>query len=150
MESHKISTAYQPQTNGQAELANREIKHILVKTVNLNRKDWSLQLTDALWAYRTTFKTILGVTPLSDPTRLADPNRFWDARLILFIYFSFVFFLFFFCKSVATRILGPTQRTDLNRSPVYSYRFHLFYQKIYLCHFVLGFSITQKGFQLRT
>ena len=40
--AHKVSTAYHPQTNGQAELANREIKHILEKMVTSNRKDWSL------------------------------------------------------------------------------------------------------------
>ena len=61
--THKVSTAYHPQTNGQAELANREIKNILEKTVNPNRKDWSDRLTDALWAYRTAYKTVLGMSP---------------------------------------------------------------------------------------
>ena len=50
---HKISTAYHPQTNVQSELVKREIKQILEKMVNPDRKDWSLQLSDALWAYRT-------------------------------------------------------------------------------------------------
>ncbi|KAL4334846.1 hypothetical protein GQ457_07G006090 [Hibiscus cannabinus] len=52
--NHKLSTAYHPQTNGQAEVSNREIKLILEKVVNPNRKDWSLRLDDALWEYRTT------------------------------------------------------------------------------------------------
>ena len=40
--THKVSTEYHPQTNGQSELANREIKHILEKTVASNCKDWLL------------------------------------------------------------------------------------------------------------
>ena len=46
--THKVSTAYHPQTKGQAELANRKIKHILEKIVAPNHKDWSLRLTEAL------------------------------------------------------------------------------------------------------
>ncbi|XP_027357496.1 uncharacterized protein LOC113866898 [Abrus precatorius] len=41
---HNISTPYHPQTNGQAEISNQEIKQILEKTVQPNRKDWSLRL----------------------------------------------------------------------------------------------------------
>ena len=60
---HRIATPYHPQTSGQVEVSNREIKQILEKTVATSRKDWSSKLNDALWAYRTAFKTPIGTTP---------------------------------------------------------------------------------------
>ena len=33
------------------------------KMVDRSRKDWSMKVDNALWAYRTSYKTILGTTP---------------------------------------------------------------------------------------
>ena len=60
---HRTSLAYHPQANGQAKVSNREIKSIMEKTGNSSRKDWSKKIDDALWAYRTTFKTPLVMSP---------------------------------------------------------------------------------------
>lgn len=47
----------------QAKLSNREIKRVLEKVVNLNRKDWSTRLNDSLWAYRIAYETPLNMSP---------------------------------------------------------------------------------------
>ncbi|GJV79042.1 putative nucleotidyltransferase, ribonuclease H [Tanacetum coccineum] len=61
--THKLSTAYLPQSNGQTEVTNRAIKRILERSVGYNPKDWLKKLNDALWAFKTAFKTPTGCTP---------------------------------------------------------------------------------------
>ncbi|GJU90749.1 reverse transcriptase domain-containing protein [Tanacetum coccineum] len=61
--THRLATAYHPQTSGQVEVSNRGLKRILERTVGENRASWSDKLDDALWAFRTAFKTPIGCTP---------------------------------------------------------------------------------------
>ena len=46
---HMMGLSYHPQSNGQAEISNREVKKIMEKTMNTSRKDWSIKLEDALY-----------------------------------------------------------------------------------------------------
>nr|GEU66793.1 reverse transcriptase domain-containing protein [Tanacetum cinerariifolium] len=58
--THRLATAYHPQTSGQVEVSNRGLKCILERTVGENRASWSEKLEDALWAFRTAYKTPIG------------------------------------------------------------------------------------------
>nr|GEU30310.1 reverse transcriptase domain-containing protein [Tanacetum cinerariifolium] len=62
--THRLSTAYHPQTSGQVEVSNRGLKRILERTIGENQASWSDKLDDALWAFHTAFKTPIGNVPL--------------------------------------------------------------------------------------
>ena len=62
---HVMGLAYHLQLNGKEEISNMEIKNILEKIsiVNTSKKDWSVKLDDALWDYRTTYKSPIEMSP---------------------------------------------------------------------------------------
>ncbi|GJX92617.1 reverse transcriptase domain-containing protein [Tanacetum coccineum] len=61
--NHHFSTSYHPQTSSQVKNTIRALKRILEKTVKDNHAIWSRKLDDALWVFRTSYKTPTGTTP---------------------------------------------------------------------------------------
>ncbi|GKC65960.1 reverse transcriptase domain-containing protein [Tanacetum coccineum] len=49
--------------SSQVEVSNRGLKRILERTVGEHRARWADKLDDALWAFRTAYKTQIGCTP---------------------------------------------------------------------------------------
>nr|GEW26395.1 reverse transcriptase domain-containing protein [Tanacetum cinerariifolium] len=69
-----FSNPVSPQTSGQVEASNRGLKRILEREVGENRASESDKLDDALWAFRTAYKTPIGCTPLdSDFSKISRP-----------------------------------------------------------------------------
>nr|GEX10037.1 reverse transcriptase domain-containing protein [Tanacetum cinerariifolium] len=61
--THRLSTAYHPQTSRKVEVSNRGLKRILERTIGENRASWSDKIDDPLWAFGTAYKTPIGCTP---------------------------------------------------------------------------------------
>ncbi|GJX12026.1 reverse transcriptase domain-containing protein [Tanacetum coccineum] len=57
------SRSEMPQNNIQTQVTNIAIKRILKRSIGYNPKNWSEKLDDALWAFRTAYKTPIGCTP---------------------------------------------------------------------------------------
>nr|GEX96120.1 reverse transcriptase domain-containing protein [Tanacetum cinerariifolium] len=57
-----FSNPVSPSKNGQVEVSNRGLNRILERTVGENRASWSDKLDDALWLFRTAYKTPIWCT----------------------------------------------------------------------------------------
>nr|GEX12895.1 reverse transcriptase domain-containing protein [Tanacetum cinerariifolium] len=55
--THRLATSYHPQTSSQVEVSNRGLKRNLERAIGENRASWPDKLDDALWAFRTAYKT---------------------------------------------------------------------------------------------
>ncbi|GKE12081.1 reverse transcriptase domain-containing protein [Tanacetum coccineum] len=76
--THRLATAYHPQTSRQVEVSNRGLKLILERTVGENRASWLDKLDNALWAFRIAFKTLIGCTPYKLKLQLNELNELRD------------------------------------------------------------------------
>nr|GEW06786.1 hypothetical protein [Tanacetum cinerariifolium] len=61
--SIQVCEIFMSGTSGQVEVSNHGLKHILERAVGENHASWSDKLDDALWAFRTAYKTPIGCTP---------------------------------------------------------------------------------------
>nr|GEX42797.1 reverse transcriptase domain-containing protein [Tanacetum cinerariifolium] len=103
--THHLSIAYHPQTSGQVKLSNCGLKRILERTIGENRASWSDKLDDALWAFRTTYKTPIGCTPYKLvygkachlPIEL-EHKAYWALKIVRIVK-SLVLFVLFFIHS---------------------------------------------------
>nr|GEX78081.1 reverse transcriptase domain-containing protein [Tanacetum cinerariifolium] len=76
--THRLAIGYHPQTSGQVKVSNQGLKRNLERTVGENRASWSDKIDDALWAFRTAFKTPIGCIPYKIKVQLNELNELRD------------------------------------------------------------------------
>ena len=63
--ARSFSAVAYPQANGQVEAVNKVLKTLVKKKLEKSKGAWVDELTTALWAYRTSYKTATGHTPFA-------------------------------------------------------------------------------------
>ncbi|GJW64157.1 reverse transcriptase domain-containing protein [Tanacetum coccineum] len=120
--THRLSTAYHPQTSGQVEVSNRGLKRILERTMGENHASWSDKLDDALWAFRTAYKTLIGCTSYKLvygkachlPIEL-EHKAYWALKHTNF--------------DIKTRVIKNSQLNELNELRDHAYENYLIYKE---------------------
>nr|GEU33310.1 reverse transcriptase domain-containing protein [Tanacetum cinerariifolium] len=73
--THRLATAYHPQTSGQVEVSNQGLKRILERTVGENRTSWSNKLDDATTTLTAFPSDNLGLSPATCRWGLLSPTN---------------------------------------------------------------------------
>nr|GEV68613.1 reverse transcriptase domain-containing protein [Tanacetum cinerariifolium] len=78
--THRLSTAYHPQTSGQVEVSNLGLKRILERTVGENRASWSDKLDDTFGPFVSPLRHPLGAPLISNhqKVQLNELNELHD------------------------------------------------------------------------
>lgn len=87
---HKVLTPCHPQTYGQVEVSNRQLKKILEKTIALLSKDWSKKLDVTLLGLKNSFQDtfrIFSITSLWKACYLpmeVEHKAYWEVKFLNF------------------------------------------------------------------